>query len=240
MTAATSTLGRPRALEIGACLALAALVGACSPARACACSTAEQSHLSTQRSNLRNLITAREAYFAAHERYATVTDAGLYEGATLLWKLSRGVHVVPEGTASSEPGWSAHVAYAGLARRCSIVAGRGVPGPHAAEGQRKEEPFCDPPAPKGYVEEHGRTSFTIAFFAMLLAAFVRVRGTRRTVNLARMRLVVVPLARLCIALLIMPSCGYEFELPRELLLLAPAVVALALVWRMRPPAPTVA
>lgn len=83
------------------------------------------------RSDLRNLVTAQEAYFANHVRYATSIDS-------LQYQISANVEV--RLTAATPTGWSASGRYAGAEFTCVIFVGHvPKPRPDATEGA----PLCE-------------------------------------------------------------------------------------------------
>jgi len=89
--------------------------------------TKEKAYVAAMKSDLRNLVTAQESYFADNVTYTT--DLGTAFSA------SAGV-TVTIGTATGT-GWAASAAHNGTTKTCEIAVGGGV-----ATGQNEGEPKC--------------------------------------------------------------------------------------------------
>jgi type IV pilus assembly protein PilA len=90
--------------------------------------TKEKAYVASMKSDLRNLITAQEAYFSDNNSaYASSTTA-----LGTAYKASSGVTVTLGGVSTS--GWSATATHASTSRSCTITVG----GSATAEG----EPNC--------------------------------------------------------------------------------------------------
>lgn len=106
-------------------------------------STKEKAYLASMKSDLRNLATAEEAYFADNQAYfggtAANTSAGVTKGADGSYVPSAGVTVTI--TAASNPErWSAQAGHAATTKVCDIfVAQAGPVGQATVEG----EPKCE-------------------------------------------------------------------------------------------------
>lgn len=93
--------------------------------------TKEKAYIASMKSDLRNLVTAQEAYFS--DNNSSYSDAATYtNGMTGFYKTSSGVTVIT-GTPTATS-WSATAAHGSTTRTCSIVVG----GTSTQEG----EPIC--------------------------------------------------------------------------------------------------
>jgi hypothetical protein len=125
-------------LAQGAALTLVIVVAfALLAAPACGCVTKEKAYIATMKSDLRNVITAQEAFYADHERFASTHE----ELATRYLIPSTGVTVVIEET--TPDGWRAAATHSHIPWRCAIFVGgvtppRTPPSKNAVEG----EPIC--------------------------------------------------------------------------------------------------
>lgn len=92
----------------------------------------DQAFRGAMKSDLRNLVTAQEAYFADHSRFAATLDSLLYESS-----LNVTVSLIHTDSLS----WAAEASYRDVAQRCRISIGRwdGAPA-DSLEGS----PICDP------------------------------------------------------------------------------------------------
>ena len=107
-------------------------------------STKEKAYLASMKSDLRNLATAEEGYFADNQVYLAGTASNLAGVAT---ELDVTTHYVPSAgvtvTASlSGNGWAAQATHSATSKTCDIFAGDGAAtvGVATVEG----EPKCDP------------------------------------------------------------------------------------------------
>ena len=92
--------------------------------------TKDKAFLVSMKSDLRNIVTAQETYFADHTTYTTSTTA-------LNLLISPGV-AVSIGTATAG-GWSATASHNATARTCGIYVGTASP---PVAGQNEGEPRC--------------------------------------------------------------------------------------------------
>jgi prepilin-type N-terminal cleavage/methylation domain-containing protein len=109
-------------------------------------STKEKAYLASMKSDLRNLVTAEEAYFADNTKYlagnATNPGGGVAPtplDATTQYVPSAGVTIT---AALSGKGWNATATHSSTSKTCDIYVGDGAtsPGLSKAEG----EPRCTP------------------------------------------------------------------------------------------------
>ena len=77
--------------------------------------TKEKAYIAAMKSDLRNLITAEESYFADNLLYGNLTNLGTAYNA------SAGVTVV--ATANAGLGWSATADHTGTSQQCGIALG---------------------------------------------------------------------------------------------------------------------
>lgn len=95
--------------------------------------TKEKAYLATMKSDLRNLLTVQEAYFADHGAYAPTLD----QFPPVSYWASAGVMVVVEQ--ATPTGWKATATHNGTKYRCAIFVGD-VPPPRKQAVQA--EPIC--------------------------------------------------------------------------------------------------
>ncbi len=76
--------------------------------------TKEKAYIASMKSDLRNLVTAEEAYFSDNTTYATATGS-------LSYNASAGVTVTIAGATGT--GWGATAAHNGTTKTCAIFAG---------------------------------------------------------------------------------------------------------------------
>jgi prepilin-type N-terminal cleavage/methylation domain-containing protein len=90
--------------------------------------TKEKAYLTAMKSDLRNMVTAQEAYFAEHARYTDALDATAFRYST---GVSEG------GMTPTTGGFSAWVSYpTGTTKTCQIAVGPG-------SGNNEGEPICN-------------------------------------------------------------------------------------------------
>ncbi len=100
------------------------------PSSMCACSTKEKAYVAAMKSDLRNLVSAEEAYYADHETYAA-------SESDLNYITSTGVSIhIDQATAG---GWSGSAIHSGTTMQCAIFVGNGLPP--AADAQQGA-PYC--------------------------------------------------------------------------------------------------
>jgi prepilin-type N-terminal cleavage/methylation domain-containing protein len=91
--------------------------------------TKERAYLTSMKADLRNLVTAQEAYLADHNTYTT--DLGT------MYSESPGINVTLQGVSAS--GWGATATHNGTIKTCAVFYGGGSPiAPATLEG----EPTC--------------------------------------------------------------------------------------------------
>lgn len=102
--------------------------------------TKEKAYLASMKSDLRNLATAQEAYFADNQLYFTGTATNVGGTATPSngYTPSAGVTVAAQATGGT--GWSATATHTGTTKTCAIFLGVASVSPATVEG----EPKCTP------------------------------------------------------------------------------------------------
>ena len=126
-------LAHGRASVVGALFFLFVVV--ITPKFACGCGTKEKAYQAELKSDLRNLRTAEEGYFADHKRYASRAEL---DKDSLFWGASAGDSLVIES--ADAHGWSATGTNWSLLGGCGIWVGtRPADGMH---GARDGEPVC--------------------------------------------------------------------------------------------------
>jgi type IV pilus assembly protein PilA len=95
-------------------------------------STKERAFLATMKSDLRNLVTAQEAYLGDNGAYY----AGAVPNAALPYQPSSGTTITIVGVVGG--GWSASATYAGTSKTCAIFYGNiGALAPATVNGEPK-------------------------------------------------------------------------------------------------------
>ena len=94
--------------------------------------TKEKAYMAAMKSDLRNLVTAEEAYFADNTTYTT--DKGV---AALNYNESAGVTVTIAVTAGPPVGYSATSVHTGTAETCAIFINVAAVAPALNEGEPK-------------------------------------------------------------------------------------------------------
>ncbi len=92
--------------------------------------TKEKAYIASMKSDLRNLVTAEESYFADNVTYATTT-------ANLQYNSSAGVTVTVSGATGT--GWSATSKHNATTKTCGIYVGAATA---PISGQNEGEPKC--------------------------------------------------------------------------------------------------
>ncbi len=93
--------------------------------------TKEKAYIASMKSDLRNLVTAEEAFFADSVKYTTVVGAGGVQFSTTSG-------VTGPTIATSADGWTAWVGHTTTTKTCAIYVGSTALAPANKEG----EPRC--------------------------------------------------------------------------------------------------
>jgi len=99
--------------------------------------TKEKAYLASMKSDLRNMATTQEAYFADFQTYVsgTASNVGGSTAAVNGFVPSAGVTMAAAATGGT--GWSATSGHSGTTKTCSIFVGVGAVGPATVEGEPK-------------------------------------------------------------------------------------------------------
>lgn len=104
--------------------------------------TKEKAYLASMKSDLRNIVTAQEAFFADNQVYTNMAASNLAGVGTpdpaTGFVPSAGVTIA--ATASGGTGWSATASHSGTAKTCAIFLAVAPVAPATVEG----EPKCTP------------------------------------------------------------------------------------------------
>ena len=99
--------------------------------------TKEKAYLASMKSDLRNMATTQEGYFADNQVYVsgTATNRAGTTAALQGFVPSSGVQVVATGTGGT--GWSAIASHSATTKTCSIFIGVTAVGPATVDGEPK-------------------------------------------------------------------------------------------------------
>jgi prepilin-type N-terminal cleavage/methylation domain-containing protein len=99
--------------------------------------TKEKAYLASMKSDLRNMVTTEEAYFADFQLYiaGTASNIGGTTASVNGFVPSAGVTVTAAATGGT--GWSATSTHSGTTKTCSIFLGVAAVGPATVEGEPK-------------------------------------------------------------------------------------------------------
>jgi len=99
--------------------------------------TKEKAYLASMKSDLRNMATTQEAYFADFQTYVSGTASNV--GGTTVsvngFVPSAGVTMVTAATGGT--GWNASSTHSGTTKTCAIFVGVGALAPATVEGEPK-------------------------------------------------------------------------------------------------------
>jgi type IV pilus assembly protein PilA len=103
--------------------------------------TKEKAYIASMKADLRNLLTAQEAYISDSTMYGDFTGTSLQSSGALsgLYTPSAGVTVT--ATADAGRGWDATASHNGTDIECTIAVGSRAASPNRNEG----EPVCAKP-----------------------------------------------------------------------------------------------
>lgn len=96
----------------------------------CACTTKEKAYTAAMKSDLRNLVSAEEAYYADHETYAA-------SKSDLDYTSSMGVSIHIDQ--ASADGWSGSAIHSATTTQCAIFVGDVEP---PASDAQPDAPYC--------------------------------------------------------------------------------------------------
>jgi type IV pilus assembly protein PilA len=103
--------------------------------------TKEKAYIASMKSDLRNLVTAEEAYFADSTAYTDVTDCNRPPApGTAAWCPSTGNTL--DKLKARQGGWTASMSNANTKVQCGIYLGGATPFPPAKNSDREGTPVC--------------------------------------------------------------------------------------------------
>jgi type IV pilus assembly protein PilA len=102
--------------------------------------TKEKAYLASMKSDLRNMATTQESYFADNQVYISGPAANTSGGTTSLAGFVPSAGVTVTAAATGGTGWSATSGHTATTKTCSIFVGVTAVGPATVEA----EPKCQP------------------------------------------------------------------------------------------------
>ncbi|HXL33923.1 MAG TPA: prepilin-type N-terminal cleavage/methylation domain-containing protein [Gemmatimonadales bacterium] len=103
--------------------------------------TKEKAYIASMKSDLRNLVTAEEAYFADSTAYSEQTDCNTPPaGGSVAWCASRGNTL--DKLKARQGGWTARMTNANTKVECGIYVGGAAPFPPAKQSDPEAVPAC--------------------------------------------------------------------------------------------------
>jgi prepilin-type N-terminal cleavage/methylation domain-containing protein len=99
--------------------------------------TKEKAYLASMKSDLRNMATTQESYFADNQVYVSGSASNTTSGTTALngFVPSSGVTVTAAATGGT--GWSSTAGHSATSRTCAIFVGVAAVSPATVEGEPK-------------------------------------------------------------------------------------------------------
>ena len=101
--------------------------------------TKEKAYLASMKSDLRNMATTQESYFADNQVYVAGTASNTTSGTSSLYGFVPSAGVTVTATASGGTGWSATAGHTATTRTCAIFVGVSAVAPATVEA----EPTCN-------------------------------------------------------------------------------------------------
>ncbi|GMV11546.1 MAG: hypothetical protein AMXMBFR55_32800 [Gemmatimonadota bacterium] len=99
--------------------------------------TKEKAYLASMKSDLRNMATTEESYFADNQVYITGQAKNNTSGTASLYGFVPSNGVTVDAQATGGTGWSATAVHTATAKTCSIFIGVAQVGPATVEGEPK-------------------------------------------------------------------------------------------------------
>jgi prepilin-type N-terminal cleavage/methylation domain-containing protein len=99
--------------------------------------TKEKAYLASMKSDLRNMATTEESYFADNQVYVAGTAANTSGGTTSLNGFVPSSGVTVTAVASGGTGWSATAGHSATTKTCAIFIGVASVSPATVEGEPK-------------------------------------------------------------------------------------------------------
>lgn len=98
--------------------------------------TKEKAYIASMKADLRNLVTAEEAYFSDNTSYGTFSGTGAGSG-DLAGSYNTSAGVTVAATIDAGKGWKATASHTSTSQTCEIKVGNQV-----ASGETEGEPVC--------------------------------------------------------------------------------------------------
>jgi len=99
--------------------------------------TKEKAYLASMKSDLRNMATTQESYFADNQVYIAGTAANTSGGTSSLYGFVPSAGVTVTAAATSGTGWSATSAHSATTKTCAIFVGVAAVSPATVEAEPK-------------------------------------------------------------------------------------------------------
>mgnify|MGYP005839503129 CR=1 FL=1 len=99
--------------------------------------TKEKAYLASMKSDLRNMATTQESYFADNQVYVAGTASNTASGTSSLYGFVPSAGVTVTATASGGTGWSATSGHTATTRTCAIFVGVSAVAPATVEAEPK-------------------------------------------------------------------------------------------------------
>ncbi|MFN8665812.1 MAG: prepilin-type N-terminal cleavage/methylation domain-containing protein [Gemmatimonadaceae bacterium] len=99
--------------------------------------TKEKAYLASMKSDLRNMATTQESYFADNQVYVAGSAANTTGGTSSLYGFVPSAGVTVTASASGGTGWSATAGHTATARTCAIFVGVAAVSPATVEAEPK-------------------------------------------------------------------------------------------------------
>ena len=99
--------------------------------------TKEKAYLASMKSDLRNMATTQEAYFADYNVYVSGTGSNNTGGTAAINGMVPSAGVTMTATATAGTGWSATTAHSATTKTCAMFIGVAAVSPATVEGEPK-------------------------------------------------------------------------------------------------------
>ncbi len=99
--------------------------------------TKEKAYLASMKSDLRNMATTQESYFADYQIYIAGTANNTASGTSSLYGFVPSAGVTVTAAATGGTGWSATSGHSATTKTCAIFVGVGAVAPATVEAEPK-------------------------------------------------------------------------------------------------------
>lgn len=99
--------------------------------------TKEKAYLASMKSDLRNMATTEESYFADNQVYTAGTAANTTSGTSSIYGFIPSSGVTVTAAATGGTGWSATAGHSATGKTCAIFIGVAAVSPATVEGEPK-------------------------------------------------------------------------------------------------------